>query len=99
MLVEKMPFELLDASDLFLLFRLGCLNTLLPPAGDVFAESARNLAHRAYSPVLFEVVEPHLRTFVVPVLPGLPLAGRSRERREIADQLRAVPQCLASEKP
>jgi hypothetical protein len=48
---------------------------------------------------LVDVVEPDLRGLVVPVLPGLPLAGHGRERREIADELRAVPQRLASEKP
>lgn len=97
MLVEQMPFELLDASNLFLMFRLGRLTALLPGAAAVFANSARNLAHRAHGPVLVDVVEPHLRALVVPVLPGLPLAGHGRERREIGDHLRAVAQCLGGE--
>lgn len=94
-----MGFELLDASDLFLMFGLGRLTAALLPvvAGTVFANSARNLAHRTYSPVIFDVVEPHLRTLVVPVLPDLPLTGHGRECREIADHLRAVPQCLGGE--
>jgi hypothetical protein len=31
-----------------------------------FANSARKLAHRAHSPVMVDIVEPHLRTLVVP---------------------------------
>lgn len=99
MLVEQVCFELLDGLELDLVFRLGRLTALLPLVAAAFADGAGDPAHRPYHPVMVSVVEPHLRGLVVPVLPGLPLAGRGRQRREIADRLGAVPHFLGSEKP
>lgn len=97
MLVGQMGFELLDGLELDLVFRLGRLTALLPLVAAAFADGAGDPAHRPYHPVMVSVVEPHLRGLVVPVLPGLALAGRGRQRREIADRLGAVPHFLGGE--
>lgn len=99
MLVQQMGFELLDALELDLAFCLGRLTALLPLVDTGFADSARDPAHGPHHPVMVGVVEPHLCALVVPVIPGLALDGRGRERGEIADRLGAVPHCLAREKP
>lgn len=93
MLAEQMRLQPLDVPELALAFCLGRLTHVAVAVTD----TARKPAHSAHHPVMVGVVEPRLRALVVPVLPRLPLAGRGRERREIADHPCAVPHCLGSE--